>query len=95
MSRLTDLSGDVTGLLTAIVEALDMPVPSIQEADEREHYRLLERRSADVRIALAVLLRHPGSGALDDTARDIRDRTAYDPVTYTTPYRSQERGADE
>ncbi|MEV7372424.1 hypothetical protein AB0O51_16260 [Streptomyces sp. NPDC090301] len=87
MNGLTDLGGDVAGLLTAIVEALDVPMPSIREVDEQEHYRVLERRSSDVRIALAVLLRHPGSGALDDAAQDIRHRTAGEPVTYT-PFRS-------
>ncbi|MFG2872924.1 hypothetical protein [Streptomyces sp. NPDC048338] len=94
MSRPADLSGDVTGLLTAIVEALDMPMPSIHEDDEREHYRLLERRSSDVRIALSVLLRFPGSGALDDTIQDLRDRTKRNPVTYT-PFASEEHGGDE
>ncbi|MFE0651811.1 hypothetical protein ACFVZH_27535 [Streptomyces sp. NPDC059534] len=83
MSRLTDLNGDATGLLAAIVEALDIPIPAIDRADEREHYRLLERRATDVLIGLSALLRHPGAGALEDTARHIRRFTAHTPVTYT------------
>ncbi|MFD3530093.1 hypothetical protein [Streptomyces sp. NPDC058664] len=94
MNRLTDLDGDVTGLLTAIVEALDVPMPSVRRADEQEHYRLLERRSADVVIALSVLLRHPGNDILDATVRELRRWTARRPVTYT-PFRSKEQGGEK
>ncbi|MFC8289825.1 hypothetical protein ACFUJ0_12495 [Streptomyces sp. NPDC057242] len=93
MSKLTDFHGDVTGLLTAIVEALDVPTPSTRKADEQEHHTLLTLRAADVRIALAALLRYPGAGVLDDTVQDIRRWTLRHPVTYT-PFHSQKQGEE-
>ncbi|MFE7596927.1 hypothetical protein [Streptomyces sp. NPDC057494] len=91
MNRLTDFHGDTTGLLTAIVEALDIPMASIDETDERKHYRLLERRAADVVIVLSVLLRYPGAEVVEDSVREIRHRTASNPVNYT-PFRYEEPG---
>ncbi|MFD5113724.1 hypothetical protein ACFWNG_15625 [Streptomyces sp. NPDC058391] len=76
------LPEDVTGLLAAVVEALDVPVPSIDPADERAYHRLLEHRTADVRIALASILKFPEAGISRD-AEYIRARTAAVPVTYT------------
>ncbi|MET9728484.1 hypothetical protein [Streptomyces zaomyceticus] len=77
------LPADVTDLLSAIVEALDIPMPSIEDADERKHYRLLERRATDVRIAWRSLLRHPSHPDLHYDAAYIRTCTAEQPVTYT------------
>ncbi|MET9723566.1 hypothetical protein [Streptomyces zaomyceticus] len=93
MSRPTDLSGETLGLLAAIVTALDLPMPTITTDDEREHYRVLERRAADVRISLAVLLSHPARGVLHDTIRDLSRYVAKNPVTYT-PFRFEERGTE-
>ncbi|MGW5776047.1 hypothetical protein [Streptomyces sp. NPDC003863] len=81
------LPADVADLLTAIVEALDIPLPSIEDADERKHYQLLERRAMDVRIALQSLLRHRSHPDLRDDAAYLRRWTAEYPVTYT-PFRS-------
>lgn len=81
MSEHTESARVVADVLAAIVEALDVPMPAVDEADERAHYRLLDNRAADVRIVLAALLRHPGP--LDNTADIIRRRTADQPVTYT------------
>ncbi|MEU9300439.1 hypothetical protein [Streptomyces sp. NPDC048269] len=70
-----------TDLLTAIVAALDVPLPSLVAADERLYHRLLERRVSDLRVVLAVML----SGRRDPwpAASAIRQRTAEEPVTYT------------
>ncbi|MGW4687691.1 hypothetical protein ACWEPM_22710 [Streptomyces sp. NPDC004244] len=68
-------------LLDAIVEALDLPLPSIAEADERLYYRLLERRALAVRIVIEsnrAVTRDPRLAA-----DAIRTQTAEDPVTYT------------
>ncbi|MFF9339302.1 hypothetical protein ACF1CG_05955 [Streptomyces sp. NPDC014773] len=86
MSRLTDLSGGVTELLTAVMEALDIPLPSNDEDDEDAYHGILDERVAGVRIAVSVLLEGPGLWFLEDTARYIRERTAQHPVTYT-PFR--------
>ncbi|MFJ6486268.1 hypothetical protein ACIQK6_40030 [Streptomyces sp. NPDC091682] len=68
-------------LLDAIVEALNLPLPSIAEADEQAYYRLLERRALAVRIIVQInrtVTRDPrlAAGA-------IRTRTAEEPITYT------------
>ncbi|MGW6462196.1 hypothetical protein ACWF94_40780 [Streptomyces sp. NPDC055078] len=76
------LSGPVADLIAAVVEALDVPLPSIADADERAYHRLLERRVTDVRVTLAVLLKYPETG-VGDNAAYIRTRTAAEPVTYT------------
>lgn len=75
------LPTEVRDLLAAVVEALDVPLPDITDAAERQHYRLVQRRAADVHVTLAVLLE---SGATDLThdAQVIRTRTAETPVTY-------------
>ncbi|MFJ3826601.1 hypothetical protein ACIPWI_01420 [Streptomyces sp. NPDC090046] len=68
-------------LLEAIVDALDLPLPSIEAADERLYYRLLERRALAVRIIIEsnrAVTRDPRLAA-----NAIRTRTAEEPVTYT------------
>ncbi|WP_079406207.1 hypothetical protein [Streptomyces sp. 3211] len=68
-------------LLDAIVEALDVPLPSIAEADEQLYYRLLERRALAVRIIVQInrtVTQDPRVAA-----DAIRTRTAEEPVTYT------------
>ncbi|MGW7108802.1 hypothetical protein ACWGHU_21855 [Streptomyces xanthophaeus] len=78
-------------LLAAIVQALDLPLPSITEADERLYYRLLERRALAVRIIIEsnrAVSRDPRLAA-----DAIRTRTAEEPVTYT-PYEDEKNGAE-
>ncbi|MET9997384.1 hypothetical protein ABZ069_10660 [Streptomyces microflavus] len=78
-------------LLEAIVEALNLPLPSIAEADERLYYGLLERRVLAVRITLQanrIVSRDPRLAAVV-----IRTRTAEEPVTYT-PYEDVKDGGD-
>ncbi|MGW6943788.1 hypothetical protein ACWGF3_32935 [Streptomyces xanthophaeus] len=68
-------------LLAAIVQALDLPLPSITEADERLYYRLLDRRALAVRLIIEsnrAVTRDPRLAA-----NAIRTRTAEEPVTYT------------
>ncbi|MEU9082483.1 hypothetical protein [Streptomyces sp. NPDC048357] len=78
-------------LLEAIVEALNLPLPSIAEADERLYYGLLERRALAMRITLQAnrtVSRDPQLAAAA-----IRTRTAEEPVTYT-PYEFDKDGGD-
>ncbi|MFF9341621.1 hypothetical protein ACF1CG_18000 [Streptomyces sp. NPDC014773] len=82
MSEPDKLPADVAELLTAVVEALDLPIPSIESADERKHYRLLEDRTMHTRVALQSLLRHRDHPDLADDAAYIRRCTAEYPVTY-------------
>lgn len=82
MSR-QPLTGDVTALLTAVVDALTIPLPSLDAAAERAHYALLQRRTLEVRVVLEVLLDQPGAVDLVRDAKVIRERTAATPVTYT------------
>ncbi|MFI5986372.1 hypothetical protein ACIBEA_36615 [Streptomyces sp. NPDC051555] len=73
-------------LLAAIVEALNLPLPSIADADERLYFRLLERRALAVRIVIEAnraVSRDPRWAA-----DAIRRRTAEEPVTYT-PWESK------
>ncbi|MFF7440870.1 hypothetical protein [Streptomyces sp. NPDC008122] len=83
MSERDMLPADVAELLTVVVEALSIPLPSIAEADEQEHYRLLDERASEVRCCLWALLRHPYTGAMRHTAGDIRRSLRNNPVTYT------------
>ncbi|MCX5304698.1 MULTISPECIES: hypothetical protein [Streptomyces] len=76
-------------LLDAIVDALDLPLPSIEAADERLYYRLLERRALAVRIIIEsnrAVTRDPRPAA-----DAIRTRTAEEPVTYT-PFKDEKDG---
>jgi len=71
----------VTDLLAAVVEALDIPLPSIDDADERAYTVLLERRATLVRIQLAALLDFPNVDISRDAA-ELRSYASLAPVTY-------------
>ncbi|MFA3838631.1 hypothetical protein [Streptomyces aureus] len=86
------LSADVVDLIAAVAEALDIPLPATNDADERTYHRLLERRASTVSIALAALLKLRIAG-LGDDAEWIRTRVAELPVTYAVFVPVQERGA--
>lgn len=77
------LPAPVTDLLAAIAEALDLPLPSTEQADEGAYCRLLERRATHVRILLESALDHPHV-AIDQDAADVRTHIQKNPVTYTT-----------
>lgn len=78
-------------LLAAVVAALDVPLPSIADADERLYYRLMERRMSDLRVVLAAMLAHGGDPW--ENASEIRRRTAEEPVLYI-PFEFAHDGAD-
>lgn len=71
----------VTDLLAAVAEALTVPLPTIDEHDERAYHALLIRRTSEVRIILASIVDHPNV-PIDNDPDDIRARTAALPVTY-------------
>ncbi|MFJ9766500.1 hypothetical protein ACIRUY_22035 [Streptomyces erythrochromogenes] len=90
MSERTDAAH--VDLLDAIMAALNLPLPSIAVADERDYYRLLERRALAVRITLEAnraVSRDPRLAA--DV---IRTRTAEEPVTYT-PWKDERDGGTQ
>lgn len=68
-------------LLEAIVEALNLPLPSIAEPDERLYYRLLERRALAVRLVIEANRAATRDPRL--AADAIRTWTTEEPVTYT------------
>lgn len=76
-----DLPPAVSDLLAAVVEALTVPLPTIDEHDERAYNRLLVRRTSEVRIMLGSIVDHPHV-PIDNDPADIRARTADTPVTY-------------
>ncbi|MFE7427823.1 hypothetical protein [Streptomyces sp. NPDC057545] len=93
MSDRPVLDEAVRDLLAAVVAALDLPLPTIDEADERAHHRLLELRAGDVRVVLEVLARSPYyPGAVTESAAEIRRRTDREPVDYA-PFVFREEGA--
>ncbi|MFE4663188.1 hypothetical protein ACFRFJ_41685 [Streptomyces hydrogenans] len=89
MSEPDVLPADVADLVAAVAEALEIPMPSVDGADERKHYRLLENRTTDLLIALRSLLRHREHPDLAYDAAYIRRCTAHYPVTYTPFVRSR------
>ncbi|MEV7530961.1 hypothetical protein [Streptomyces hydrogenans] len=83
MTRLTDLPSEVTTLVAAILEALDLPLPSVEDADERKHYRVLEKRAQDVSIGLSMLLKYSNEMPVEEAVVYVRDWTKRHPATYT------------
>lgn len=77
------LPAPVTDLFAAIAEALAVPLPSTDPADEHASYRLLDRRATHVRVLLESLASHPDVSINRDAA-DVRKHIAQNPVTYTT-----------
>lgn len=76
---MTALPADVRELLTAVVDALDVPLADRAEDDPR-HARILNRRTADVRIIAAAVIKGDG---IADCTRQLRGWIADSPVTYT------------
>jgi hypothetical protein len=78
------LSSAVLDLLAAIRDAADVPLPSLDLADEHAWHQLTARRLSDLHTTLSVALDPKYDGV--DFAREaaiIRARTADSPVTYT------------
>lgn len=76
------LSPEVAALLAAIRDALDVPLPGVGDADERQHRSLLERRAHAVFTAMSALVREGTGDGLAFETQYIRSRTAGLPVTY-------------
>ncbi|WP_405681227.1 hypothetical protein [Streptomyces sp. NBC_01238] len=92
MSDRPALDEAVRDLLAAVVTALTLPLPALDEADERAHSRLLEIRASDVRIVLDVLTRSRHRGAVTASAAEIRRRTDREPVDYAPFVFREEEG---
>jgi hypothetical protein len=75
------LPAPVRDLFAAVVEALDVPLPSIDATDERAYRVLMVRRMTEVRISLATMLDYPDVDISRD-AIELRARTSLMPVTY-------------
>ncbi|WP_019073268.1 hypothetical protein [Streptomyces hokutonensis] len=74
------LPAPVRELLTAIVEALDVPLAD-RPVDDQARAELLTRRASDTRVIVELLLAH---GHLAHSARRLREWTAEHPVAYPT-----------
>ncbi|MFJ9027585.1 hypothetical protein ACIRQP_03515 [Streptomyces sp. NPDC102274] len=79
----------VAELLAAIADSLDLPLPSLDPADEVAHAGLLSDRAARVRNAALLILEdgHP----IGRAAQWIREEADARPVTYT-PWKRPETG---
>lgn len=77
------LSDGARDLLAAIHQALDVPLPGLDDADERAYHRLMERRITNVRTTLGPILADASTGLVSTDAAGIRKSTANNPVTYT------------
>lgn len=71
----------VRDLFAAIAEALDIPLPSTDDTDERTYRTLLARRTSEVRIHISTMLDYPDVDISRD-AIELRARIALMPVTY-------------
>lgn len=86
---MSDLPEPVAELLAAIADSLDLPLPGLNDADERAHAGLLRDRAVRVRNAARLILDdgHP----IDRAAQWIRREADARPVTYT-PWKRPEDG---
>jgi hypothetical protein len=75
-----ELTPEVRDLLAALAEAMNVPLPGTDDADEREFIRVAHDRTAVARLVLEGVLNdgHDLAGA----AKYVRARTAEVPVTY-------------
>lgn len=85
------LPAAVTELLTAVVEALDVPIAD-QPVDDTTRAALLAQRASDTRVLLGSLVSH---GDIAHTAMRLREWTAEHPVTYRTWQARTEQAAAE
>lgn len=86
------LPAAITDLLSAIVDALNVPLAD-QPADDVVRAELLTRRASDTRVLLELLLTH---GDITRTATRLREWTAQNPVAYQTwQARTEQAEAEE
>lgn len=90
------LSSGILDLLAAIRDAVEVPLPSNELADERAWHQLMYRRLTDLRVSLSVALDAKWVNGLDAAheAAYIRARTAATPVTYTLWQRPEPAGGE-
>lgn len=86
------LPPDVTALLTAVRDALDIPISHWDDKDERAHHRILSDRASVARIALDGILRQ-GHDSPATTAWLIQ-RVAMSPITYRLYEPEQAEGGE-
>lgn len=78
----SQLTKPVRDLLAAVAEALTIPLPIGERADQRAYHQLLEQRSFFVRINLLALVEEVDADLTLDAVH-LRKCTAEMPVTYT------------
>ncbi|MEU0041055.1 hypothetical protein [Streptomyces sp. NPDC006333] len=79
--RVDALPESVVALLHAVYDALDIPLPGLTDADEREHAALLQRRCGNSLTILGCVL--DDKHDIAPAAATLRRWTAEQPVTYT------------
>lgn len=89
-----ELPASVLDLFTAAAEALDLPLPSLDDSDTRAHHALLTRRASYVSIQLGILAEHPHVDMSRDAAQ-LRQRIASMPVNYNVYVDGQDGDADD
>ncbi|WP_327300780.1 hypothetical protein [Streptomyces goshikiensis] len=80
-----------TDLLSAVVGALEVPLPASATTDQAAYHRLLERRVSELQSALVLMLAYGADPW--QFASVIRRRTDEAPVTYA-PFKLTTDGAD-
>lgn len=89
---MTTIPSEVLDLLAAIRDALDVPLPGVEDRDERRFCWLMDNRRSAVYSTLNALLDYPDPQIHDYDTNYIRRRTAETPVTYTV-WQDPEGGA--
>lgn len=84
----------VLQLLQAVVDAVDLPLATLTERDDRERGLLLDRRATQVAIILGTILKHADTTTIDELAKDAERLRGYasGPLTYT-PWKAPQNGS--
>ncbi|BBA99257.1 hypothetical protein RVR_5798 [Actinacidiphila reveromycinica] len=77
------LTSSVHNLLAAIRDALDVPLPGVEDADERRFCWLMDDRRSAIYSTLNAILNSPTPQIHDADTAYIRRRIEDRPVTYT------------
>lgn len=90
------LSSDVLDLLTAIRDALDVPLPDLGTPDGYEQMRLLtHRRARSVLLAAEVAVKMDGRPSWAVLTEGVRDGIERRPVTYPAWQDPEPTGGDQ
>lgn len=83
--RVAEVAPAVIDLLSVIRDLADVPLPSLDDTDERAWHTLMLRRLGDLHVVLSVALAPKWAGTFDPAreAEVLRDRLNATPVTYT------------